>query len=163
MGSSFLPEFNEKALTISAVSRPGVSLEESNRIGAIIERELLEIPEVTTTARRTGRGELDEHSQTSNGAEIDVNFVLDKRSKEEFLHDVRARLAGVPGVVTSVGQPLEHRIDHMVSGTQADLAIKVFGPDLNTLFVTGNKIKGLLAEFENVVDVNVEQQVETPQ
>ena len=163
MGSSFLPEFNEKALTISAVSRPGVSLEESNRIGAIIERELLEIPEVTTTARRTGRGELDEHSQTSNGAEIDVNFVLDKRSKEEFLHDVRARLAGVPGVVTSVGQPLEHRIDHMVSGTQADLAIKVFGPDLNTLFVTGNKIKGLLAEFENVVDINVEQQVETPQ
>lgn len=163
MGSSFLPEFNEKALTISAVSRPGVSLEESNRIGAIIERELLEIPEVTTTARRTGRGELDEHSQTSNGAEIDVNFVLDKRSKEEFLHDVRARLTGVPGVVTSVGQPLEHRIDHMVSGTQADLAIKVFGPDLNTLFVTGNKIKGLLAEFENVVDVNVEQQVETPQ
>ncbi|MBR5475481.1 MAG: efflux RND transporter permease subunit [Bacteroidaceae bacterium] len=163
MGSSFLPEFNERALTISAVSRPGVSLEESNRIGAIIERELLEIPEVTTTARRTGRGELDEHSQTSNGAEIDVNFVLDKRSKEEFLHDVRARLAGVPGVVTSVGQPLEHRIDHMVSGTQADLAIKVFGPDLNTLFVTGNKIKGLLAEFENVVDVNVEQQVETPQ
>lgn len=163
MGRSFLPEFNEKALTIAAVSRPGVSLEESNRIGATIERELLEIPEVTSTARRTGRGELDEHSQTSNGAEIDVNFTLDKRSKEEFLHDVRTRLASVPGVVTSVGQPLEHRIDHMVSGTQADLAIKVFGPDLNTLFVTGNKIKSLLAAFDNVVDVNVEQQVETPQ
>ena len=163
MGSSFLPEFNEKALTISAVSRPGVSLEESNRIGRIVERELLEIPEVTSTARRTGRGELDEHSQTSNGAEIDVNFNLGKRSKEEFLREVRARLAAVPGVVTSVGQPLEHRIDHMVSGTQADLAIKVFGPDLNTLFVTGNRIKGLLSEFENVVDVNVEQQVETPQ
>ena len=163
MGRSFLPEFNEKALTISAVSRPGVSLEESNRIGAVIERELLAIPEVTSTARRTGRGELDEHSQTSNGAEIDVNFSLDKRSKEEFLADVRARLAAVPGVVTSVGQPLEHRIDHMVSGTQADLAIKIFGPDLNTLFTTGNLIKGLLADFGNVVDVNVEQQVETPQ
>lgn len=163
MGRSFLPEFNEKALTIAAVSRPGVSLEESNRIGATIERELLEIPEVTSTTRRTGRGELDEHSQTSNGAEIDVNFILDKRSKEEFLQDVRARLASVPGVVTSVGQPLEHRIDHMVSGTQADLAIKVFGPDLNTLFVTGNRIKTLLAAFDNVVDVNVEQQVETPQ
>lgn len=163
MGSSFLPEFNEKALTIAAVSRPGVSLEESNRLGTIIERELLEIPEVTSTARRTGRGELDEHSQTSNGAEIDVNFSLDKRSKEEFLKEVRARLATVPGVVTSVGQPLEHRIDHMVSGTQADLAIKVFGPDLNTLFVTGNKIKSLLADFDNIVDVNVEQQVETPQ
>ena len=163
MGRSFLPEFNEKALTISAVSRPGVSLEESNRIGAVIERELLAIPEVTSTARRTGRGELDEHSQTSNGAEIDVNFSLGKRSKEEFLADVRARLAAVPGVVTSVGQPLEHRIDHMVSGTQADLAIKIFGPDLNTLFTTGNLIKGLLADFGNVVDVNVEQQVETPQ
>ena len=163
MGRSFLPEFNEKALTISAVSRPGVSLEESNRIGAVIERELLAIPEVTSTARRTGRGELDEHSQTSNGAEIDVNFSLDKRSKEEFLADVRARLAAVPGVVTSVGQPLEHRIDHMVSGTQADLAIKIFGPDLNTLFTTGSLIKGLLADFGNVVDVNVEQQVETPQ
>ena len=163
MGRSFLPEFNEKALTISAVSRPGVSLEESHRIGAVIERELLAIPEVTSTARRTGRGELDEHSQTSNGAEIDVNFSLDKRSKEEFLADVRARLAAVPGVVTSVGQPLEHRIDHMVSGTQADLAIKIFGPDLNTLFTTGNLIKGLLADFGNVVDVNVEQQVETPQ
>lgn len=163
MGRSFLPEFNEKALTIAAVSRPGVSLEESHRIGAIIEKELLAIPEVTSTARRTGRGELDEHSQTSNGAEIDVNFVLGKRNKEEFLKDVRARLAAVPGVVTSVGQPLEHRIDHMVSGTQADLAIKVFGPDLNKLFTTGNTVKALLADFPNVVDVNVEQQVETPQ
>lgn len=163
MGRSFLPEFNEKALTISAVSRPGISLEESNRIGTVIERELMSIPEVTSTARRTGRGELDEHSQTSNGAEIDVNFNLDERSKEDFLADVRARLATVPGVVTSVGQPLEHRIDHMVSGTQADLAIKIFGPDLNRLFTTGNIIKGLLADFDNVVDVNVEQQVETPQ
>ena len=98
-----------------------------------------------------------------NGAEIDVNFTLDERSKEEFLKEVRARLASVPGVVTSVGQPLEHRIDHMVSGTQADLAIKIFGPDLNRLFTTGNLIKALLGEFENVVDVNVEQQVETPQ
>lgn len=163
MGRSFLPEFNEKALTIAAVSRPGISLEESHRIGAIIERELLQIPEVTSTARRTGRGELDEHSQTVNGAEIDVNFTLDERSKEDFLKEVRMRLASVPGVVTSVGQPLEHRIDHMVSGTQADLAIKIFGPDLNRLFTTGNIIKALLAEFQNVVDVNVEQQVETPQ
>ena len=163
MGRSFLPEFNEKALTIAAVSRPGVSLEESNRIGALLEKELLQIPEVTSTARRTGRGELDEHSQTSNGAEIDVNFELSGRSKAEFLHDVRSRLALVPGVVTSVGQPLEHRIDHMVSGTQADLAIKIFGPDLAKLFRTGIAIKSLLAAFPGVVDVNVEQQVETPQ
>ena len=163
MGRSFLPEFNEKALTISAVSRPGVSLEESNRLGAAIERELLQIPEVESTARRTGRGELDEHSQTSNGAEIDVNFTLADRSKSEFLGEVRARLATIPGVVTSVGQPLEHRIDHMVSGTQADLAIKIFGPDLSTLFRKGTDIKELLTAFPDVVDVNVEQQVETPQ
>lgn len=163
MGRSFLPEFNENALTIAAVSRPGVSLEESNKIGAVIETELLQVPEVVSTARRTGRGELDEHSQTSNGAEIDVNFVLGERSKAEFLTDVRARLATVPGVVTSVGQPLEHRIDHMVSGTQADLAIKIFGPDLSTLFRKGTEIKELLKAFPEVVDVNVEQQVETPQ
>ena len=163
MGRSFLPEFNEKALTIAAVSRPGVSLEESNRIGAAIEKELLQIPEVTSTARRTGRGELDEHSQTSNGAEIDVNFTLAERSKADFLADVRSRMATIPGVVTSVGQPLEHRIDHMVSGTQADLAIKIFGPDLSTLFRKGTEIKELLKAFPEVVDVNVEQQVETPQ
>ncbi len=163
MGRSFLPEFNEKALTISAVSRPGVSLEESNRLGAAIEKELLQIPEVVSTARRTGRGELDEHSQTSNGAEIDVNFTLADRSKAEFLAEVRARLATIPGVVTSVGQPLEHRIDHMVSGTQADLAIKIFGSDLSTLFRKGTEIQELLKAFPEVVDVNVEQQVETPQ
>ena len=163
MGRSFLPEFNEKALTIAAVSRPGVSLEESNMLGAAIEKELLLIPEVESTARRTGRGELDEHSQTSNGAEIDVNFTLGSRSKAEFLAEVRARLATIPGVVTSVGQPLEHRIDHMVSGTQADLAIKIFGPDLSTLFRKGTDIKELLKTFPEVVDVNVEQQVETPQ
>ena len=163
MGRSFLPEFNENALTISAVSRPGVSLEESNKIGAVIETELLQVPEVISTARRTGRGELDEHSQTSNGAEIDVNFVLGERSKADFLADVRARLATIPGVVTSVGQPLEHRIDHMVSGTQADLAIKIFGPDLSALFRKGTEIKELLKAFPQVVDVNVEQQVETPQ
>ena len=163
MGRSFLPEFNEKALTIAAVSRPGVSLDEAHRIGSMIEKELLQIPEVTSTARRTGRGELDEHSQTSNGAEIDVNFELDNRPKSEFLHEVRSRLATIPGVVTSVGQPLEHRIDHMVSGTQADLAIKVFGPDLSTLFTIGNKIKEILSSTPNVVDLNVEQQVETPQ
>ena len=163
MGRSFLPEFNEKALTIAAVSRPGVSLEESNLLGAAIERELLLIPEVESTARRTGRGELDEHSQTSNGAEIDVNFTLGGRSKAAFLAEVRARLATIPGVVTSVGQPLEHRIDHMVSGTQADLAIKIFGPDLSTLFRKGTDIKDLLKAFPEVVDVNVEQQVETPQ
>ena len=164
MGRSFLPEFNESALTISVVSCPGTELELNSDFGADIERELLQIPEVTSTARRTGRGELDEHSQTSNGAEIDVNFKLGSRSKAEFVADVRERLAKFPHVVTSVGQPLEHRIDHMVSGTQADLAIKIFGPELPVLFSKGTEIKDLLATaFPEVVDVNVEQQREIPQ
>lgn len=163
MGRGFLPDFNEGSLTIAAVAKPGISLEESNRIGNLIERELLAIPEVTTTSRRTGRGELDEHSQATNGAEIDVNFNLDKRSKEEFMEDVRHRLAAIPGIAVSVGQPLGHRIDHMVSGTQATIAIKVFGTDLSQLYILGNKIKNVTSDIEGLVDVSVEQQTETPQ
>ena len=163
MGRDFLPAFNEGSLTIAAVAKPGISLEESNKLGMMIEQELLSIPEVTATSRRTGRGELDEHSQSTNGAEIDVNFNLDKRSKEAFLSDVRARLAAIPGIVTSVGQPLGHRIDHMVSGTQATIAIKVFGPDLSHLYMLGNQIKGAVGGIEGLVDVSVEQQTETPQ
>ena len=163
MGRDFLPAFNEGSLTIAAVAKPGISLEESNKLGMMIEQELLSIPEVTATSRRTGRGELDEHSQSTNGAEIDVNFNLDKRSKEAFLSDVRARLAAIPGIVTSVGQPLGHRIDHMVSGTQATIAIKVFGPDLSHLYLLGNQIKGAVGGIEGLVDVSVEQQTETPQ
>ena len=157
------PAFNEGSLTIAAVAKPGISLEESNKLGVMIEQELLSIPEVTATSRRTGRGELDEHSQATNGAEIDVNFNLDGRSKEAFLADVRARLASIPGIVTSVGQPLGHRIDHMVSGTQATIAIKVFGPDLSHLYILGNQIKGAVEGIEGLVDVSVEQQTETPQ
>ncbi|WP_289054330.1 efflux RND transporter permease subunit [Carboxylicivirga marina] len=163
MGRSFLPEFNEGALTISAVSQPGVSLEKSNELGNLIESELLLIPEVTGTARRTGRGELDEHSQTTNSAEIDVNFVLGDREQEIFLEDVRKKLANVPGVATTVGQPLGHRIDHMLSGTRANIAIKIFGQDLNQLFVLGNQVKAVVDKIEGLVDVNVEQQTEIPQ
>jgi CzcA family heavy metal efflux pump len=163
MGQSFLPEFNEGSLTISAVTKPGVSLEESNRLGNLMERELLAIPEVTETSRRTGRGELDEHSQATNGAEIDVNFDLADRSHEEFMADVRAKLAGVPGVATTVGQPLGHRIDHILSGTRANIAIKLFGPDLSTLFRVGTQIQNSIADIEGLVDVAVEQQTETPQ
>ena len=141
MGQSFLPDFNEGSLTISAVCKPGVSLFENNELGKIIERELLSIPEVTSTARRTGRGELDEHSQSTNGAEIDVNFQLGDRSQEEFLTDVREKLASVPGIASTVGQPLGHRIDHMLTGTRASIAIKIFGPDLTQLFMTANDIK----------------------
>ena len=163
MGQSFLPDFNEGSLTISAVCKPGVSLYENNNLGKIIERELLSIPEVTSTARRTGRGELDEHSQSTNGAEIDVNFDLKDRSQEEFLAEVREKLASVPGIASTVGQPLGHRIDHMLTGTRASIAIKIFGPDLTQLFMTANNIKAEIEGIEGLVDVSVEQQTETPE
>jgi CzcA family heavy metal efflux pump len=163
MGRSFLPEFNEGALTISAISKPGISLEESNKLGTLIEKELQKIPEVTSTARRTGRGELDEHSQTANSAEIDVNYELDERENEEFLADVRQTLASIPGIAATVGQPLGHRIDHMLSGTRANIAIKLFGTDLNKMFQLGNNIKNSITDIEGLVDVNVEQQVGIPQ
>ena len=163
MGQSFLPDFNEGSLTISAVCKPGVSLYENNNLGKIIERELLSIPEVTSTARRTGRGELDEHSQSTNGAEIDVNFELRDRSQEEFLADVREKMASVPGIASTVGQPLGHRIDHMLTGTRASIAIKIFGPDLTQLFMTANDIKAEIEGIEGLVDVSVEQQTETPE
>lgn len=163
MGRGFLPEFNEGSLTIAAVAKPGVSLENSNVIGNLIETELLAIPEVTSTSRRTGRGELDEHSQATNSAEIDVNFQLAERSKDEFMNDVRNTLAQIPGIAVSVGQPLGHRIEHMISGTQAAIAIKIFGTDLSQMYAIGNQIKAATAHVEGLVDVNVEQQVEVPQ
>lgn len=162
-GRSFLPEFNEGALTLSVVTKPGASLEESNHLGNLVETELLAIPEVSSTARRTGRGELDEHSQTTNSAEIDVNFVLKDRSQAEFIADVRSTLSRIPGIACTVGQPLGHRIDHMLSGTRANIAIKLFGTDLNKMFTTGNEIKAAIADVEGLVDVNVDQQVEIPQ
>jgi CzcA family heavy metal efflux pump len=162
-GRSFLPEFNEGALTLSVITKPGTSLEASNLLGNLVETELLAIPEVTSTARRTGRGELDEHSQTTNSAEIDVNFKLEYRSQQEFMADVRATLSRIPGIAFTVGQPLGHRIDHMLSGTRANIAIKLFGTDLNKLFSTGNEIKSAIIGVEGLVDVNVDQQVEIPQ
>ncbi|QQS52637.1 MAG: efflux RND transporter permease subunit [Bacteroidota bacterium] len=162
-GRSFLPEFNEGALTLSVVTQPGVSLEESNRLGNLVETELLALDEVTSTARRTGRGELDEHSQTTNSAEVDVNFTLKERSQQEFLAKVRETLSRIPGIAYTVGQPLGHRIDHMLSGTRANIAIKLFGIDLNKMFTTGNQIKNAIVDVEGLVDVNVDQQVEIPQ
>lgn len=163
MGRSFLPEFNEGSLTLSVVTQPGTSLEESDRLGNLIETELLLIPEVASTARRTGRGELDEHSQTTNSAEIDVNFDLLERTQAEFLVDVRETLAHIPGIAFTVGQPLGHRIDHMLSGTRANIAIKLFGNDLNKMFLIGNQIKSAIVDIDGLVDVNVDQQVEIPQ
>jgi len=163
MGRTFLPEFNEGSLTLSVVCKPGTSLEESNRLGNLVETELLSIPEIESTARRTGRGELDEHSQTTNSAEIDVNFTLVERTRDEFMTEVRAKIAGIPGIAATIGQPLGHRIDHMISGTRANIAIKVFGTDLNKMFGIGNQIKASITGVEGLVDVNVDQQVEIPQ
>ncbi|GHT75232.1 multidrug transporter AcrB [Bacteroidia bacterium] len=163
MGSAFLPEFNEGALTISAVCKPGISLEETDKMGKLLEDELLSIPEIKTTARRTGRGELDEHSQATNSFETDVSFILDKRSQEELMADVRTKLAGLPGVATTVGQPLGHRIDHILSGTRANIAIKIFGTDLNRLFTLGNQVRNTIADIPGLVDVSVEQQTTVPE
>jgi CzcA family heavy metal efflux pump len=163
MGRSFLPEFNEGSLTLSVVTPPGTSLDETNRVGNYIEKMLLALPEVTSTARRTGRGELDEHSQATNSSEIDVNFQLKERSNDEFLADVRASLARIPGIAVTVGQPLGHRIDHMLTGTRASIAIKLFGDDLTKLYSLANQIKTEIVGINGLVDVNVEQQVEVPQ
>ena len=163
LGRSFLPEFNEGSLTLSVVTQAGTSLDENNEIGNLVEKTLLSIPEVTGTCRRTGRGELDEHSQATNSAEIEVNFQLKDRSKEEFVEEVRDKLAAIPGIATTVGQPLGHRIDHILSGTRANIAIKIFGNDLNDLYTTGQRIKQSIEHIEGLVDVNVEQQVEVPQ
>jgi len=163
MGRSFLPEFNEGSLVITTVTKPGVSLEESSRLGNLMEQELLKIPEVTGTARRTGRGELDEHALSVNSSEVDVNFDLKERKREAFLADVRATLAGIPGLVSTVGQPLGHRIDHMLSGTKANIAIKLFGTDLSEMYLLGNRIESALEGVDGLVDLTVEQQTETPQ
>lgn len=163
MGQSFLPDFNEGSAVIAAVAQPGISLDENDRIGYMLEQELLKVPGVTGTARRSGRGELDEHSQATNGAEIDVQFNLDGRSREELFNDMRQHMAKVPGVITSIGQPLGHRIDHMLSGTKASIAIKIFGTDLSRLYTMGNQIKDVISKIDGLVDINVEQQVESPQ
>lgn len=163
LGKSFLPEFNEGSLVISAVTKPGVSLYENSRLGNLMEEELLKIPEVSGTARRTGRGELDEHAQPSNSAELDVNFNLTGRDRDEFLADVRTTLSGIPGMAYSIGQPLGHRIDHMLSGTRANIAIKLFGTDLGYMFILGNQIQNAIDGIDGLVDVSVDQQTETPQ
>jgi CzcA family heavy metal efflux pump len=163
LGRSFLPEFNEGSLVISAVSLPGISLEQSNQIGSNIEKTLLTIPEIKTTTRRTGRAELDEHAQGVNASEIDAPFTLDERNREEFMKDVRGRLSGVVGANITIGQPIGHRIDHMLSGTRANIAIKIFGPDLNTLFQLSNQVKSGIEGIDGLVDISVEQQIEIPQ
>jgi len=163
-GSSFLPEFHEGTLTITATTLPGVSLEESNGLMDQIDSELLQIPEVTYVSRRTGRAELNEHSHGgSNSAEIDVPYQLSERSDEAFMEEVRDRLTGLQGLNLNIGQPLGHRIDHMLSGTRASIAIKLFGTDLGTMYQLANEIRDNIVEVPGLVDLNVEQLVEIPQ
>jgi CzcA family heavy metal efflux pump len=163
LGRSFLPEFNEGSLVISAVSLPGISLEQSNKIGSNIEKALLTIPEIKTTTRRTGRAELDEHAQGVNASEIDAPFALDERNREDFMKEVREKLSSVVGANITIGQPIGHRIDHMLSGTRANIAIKIFGPDLNTLFQLSNQVRTSIEGIDGLVDLSVEQQIEIPQ
>ena len=163
LGRSFLPEFNEGSLVISAVGVPGMSLEESNKTGQLVEKLLLEMPEVDMVTRRTGRAELDEHAQGVNAAEIDVPFTLGDKPKEVFFDEVREKLSVVPGVNIILGQPLAHRIDHMLSGTRANIAIKVFGSDLQDLFETGKAIESKIRSIKGIADVAVDQQIEVPQ
>jgi Cu/Ag efflux pump CusA len=148
---------------ISVVGLPGMSLEESNKAGTLVEQLLLEMPEVEVVTRRTGRAELDEHAQGVNAAELDVPFVLTDKSKESFFEEVRTKLSVVPGANITLGQPIAHRIDHMLSGTRANIAIKVFGSDLQRLFEVGKSIETNIKSIDGIADVAVEQQVEVPQ
>ena len=163
LGSSFLPKFNEGSFTINISSLPGISLEESDSIGARAERLLLQVPEIKTVARKTGRAELDEHALGVNVSEIEAPFELKDRSHEEVLNDVRKRLSVLAGANIEIGQPISHRIDAMLSGTQASIAIKLFGSDLNKMFTIGNQIKRACEDIPGIADLNVEQQVERPE
>ena len=159
---SFLPPFNEGTLTISMLLRPGISLAESNRVGLLAERLLLQVPEVKTVGRRTGRAELDEHAEGVHSSELDVDLERSSRSKEEVVTDIRSRLAMLPAAV-NVGQPISHRLDHMLSGVRAQIAIKIFGEDLDTLRGLGEQLQNRMASIKGLVDLQVERQVRIPQ
>ncbi|MCL1615924.1 efflux RND transporter permease subunit [Bacteroides sp. ET71] len=163
LGRSFLPPFNEGSFTINVSSLPGISLEESDRIGRRAEELLMTIPEIQTVARKTGRAELDEHALGVNVSEIEAPFELDGRSRAELTAEVRRKLSTISGANIEIGQPISHRIDAMLSGTQANIAIKLFGDDLNRMFQLGNEIKQKIQDVPGVADLTVEQQIERPQ
>lgn len=163
LGRSFLPPFNEGSFTINVSSLPGISLEESDRIGRRAEELLLQVPEIQTVARKTGRAELDEHALGVNVSEIEAPFELKNRSREEVTNDVRRKLSTISGANIEIGQPISHRIDAMLSGTEANIAIKLFGTDLNQMFTIGNQIKAVIQNVPGLVDLKVEQQIERPQ
>ena len=163
LGRSFLPPFNEGSFTINVATLPGISLEESDKIGRRAEELLLTIPEIQTVGRKTGRAELDEHALGVNVSEIEAPFELADRSKDELIAEVREKLGTLPGVNVEVGAPISHRIDAMLSGTRASIAVKIFGTDLNEMYRIGNRIKAAVEGVEGIADLNVEQQVERPQ
>lgn len=162
-GRSFLPPFNEGSMTINISSLPGISLEESDRIGRQAEQILLTIPEVNAVARKTGRAELDAHARGVNSSEIEVPYTLRDRSKDAMIADIREKMKAIPGINVEIGQPISHRIDAMLSGTSANIAIKIFGPELNQLQKLANDVKTSIADVEGVADLTVEQQMERPQ
>lgn len=163
LGHSFLPPFNEGSFTINVSTLPGVSLEESDKIGRQAEELLMSIPEIKTVARKTGRAELDEHALGVNVSEIEAPFELDGRSHGQLLADMRDKLSVIVGANIEIGQPISHRIDAMLSGTKANIAIKLFGDNLNRMFTIGNRIKTVIGDVEGIADLNVEQQVECPE
>ena len=163
LGRSFLPAFNEGSFTVNVSTLPGISIEESDKIGRRAEQLLLSVPEIQTVARKTGRAEADEHALGVNTSEIEAPFVLGDRSREEVLAELRAKLATIPGANIEIGQPISHRIDAMLSGTSAGIAIKLFGTDLNRMYETGVRIKNAISGVEGVADLNIEQQIQRPQ
>jgi len=163
LGGSFLPAFNEGSFTISVSTVPGISLEESDRMGRTAEELLLSIPEIKTVGRKTGRAELDEHAFGVNSSEFECPFELGKKTRKQLTGEVRGKLAVLPGVNIEIGGPISHRIDAMLSGTKANIAIKLFGSDLNRMYEIGQKIKTSISGVEGIADINVEQQVERPE
>ena len=161
-GTAFLPEFQEGSLTITSNTLPGTSLEKSDEIGRRVEQILLAQPEVVSTARRTGRAEQDEHVQGVEGAEIDVALRASDRPREEFLAELRQNFAGLPGTNVAIGQPISHRIDHMLSGTRANIAVKIVGYDLVTLRRIGERVRDAMEGVEGVADLTLEPQTEIP-
>ena len=163
LGRSFLPSFNEGSFTINVATVPGVSLDVSNRIGQEAERAIMSVPEIKTVARKTGRAELDEHSRGVNASEFEAPYEIVDRPRSEIMKELREKLTAIPGTNIEIGQPISHRIDAMLSGSQSQIAIKLFGSDLNQLYRTGSQIKNLISEIPGIVDVNIEQQVSRPE